>query len=73
MNTEKAAAAPGGGKSSPPKSTQKESRQFKSKAPKAGQKGFDDGLGMEGVGEVICPWEVFGDMELNDLAQFGIV
>ena len=23
--------------------------------------------------EVICPWEAFGDMELSDLAQFGIV
>ncbi|GLD70698.1 retinal cone rhodopsin-sensitive cGMP 3',5'-cyclic phosphodiesterase subunit gamma-like protein [Lates japonicus] len=22
---------------------------------------------------VVCPWEAFGDMELSDLAQFGIV
>ncbi|XP_041672329.1 retinal cone rhodopsin-sensitive cGMP 3',5'-cyclic phosphodiesterase subunit gamma-like [Cheilinus undulatus] len=69
-----AAAAPGGAKAAPPKFKQKESRQFKSKAPKAGQKGFDDVPGMDGLGaEVICPWEAFGDMELSDLAQFGIV
>ncbi|KAL7406607.1 hypothetical protein ABVT39_023229 [Epinephelus coioides] len=68
-------AAPGGSKAAPPKFKQKETRQFKSKAPKAGQKGFDDVPGMEGLGdaEVICPWEAFGDMELSDLAQFGIV
>lgn len=23
--------------------------------------------------EVVCPWEAFGDMELSDLSQFGIV
>uniref|UniRef100_A0A672Y3P7 3',5'-cyclic-GMP phosphodiesterase n=1 Tax=Sphaeramia orbicularis TaxID=375764 RepID=A0A672Y3P7_9TELE len=60
----------------PPKFKQKETRQFKSKAPKAGQKGFDNDVpGMEGLGDsaVICPWEAFGDMELSDLAQFGIV
>ena len=22
---------------------------------------------------IVCPWEAFGDMELSDLAQFGIV
>uniref|UniRef100_A0A674NKK7 3',5'-cyclic-GMP phosphodiesterase n=1 Tax=Takifugu rubripes TaxID=31033 RepID=A0A674NKK7_TAKRU len=62
-------------KAAPPKFKQKESRQFKSKAPKAGQKGFDDVPGMDGLGDaaVICPWEAFGDMELSDLAQFGIV
>lgn len=32
-------AAPGGSKAAPPKFKQKEARQFKSKAPKAGQKG----------------------------------
>uniref|UniRef100_A0A3Q2Z4V7 3',5'-cyclic-GMP phosphodiesterase n=1 Tax=Hippocampus comes TaxID=109280 RepID=A0A3Q2Z4V7_HIPCM len=60
----------------PPKFKKKETRQFKSKAPKAGQKGFDNDVpGMEGLGDsaVICPWEAFGDMELSDLAQFGIV
>uniref|UniRef100_A0A3Q4ABK7 3',5'-cyclic-GMP phosphodiesterase n=1 Tax=Mola mola TaxID=94237 RepID=A0A3Q4ABK7_MOLML len=59
----------------PPKFKQKEARQFKSKAPKAGQKGFDDVPGMDGLGDsaVVCPWEAFGDMELSDLAQFGIV
>uniref|UniRef100_A0A3B4X1T4 3',5'-cyclic-GMP phosphodiesterase n=1 Tax=Seriola lalandi dorsalis TaxID=1841481 RepID=A0A3B4X1T4_SERLL len=60
----------------PPKFKQKETRQFKSKAPKAGQKGFDNDVpGMEGLGDsaVVCPWEAFGDMELSDLAQFGIV
>uniref|UniRef100_A0A8D0A0K1 3',5'-cyclic-GMP phosphodiesterase n=1 Tax=Sander lucioperca TaxID=283035 RepID=A0A8D0A0K1_SANLU len=66
---------PGGSKAAPPKFKQKETRQFKSKAPKAGQKGFDDVPGMEGLGDaaVVCPWEAFGDMELCDLAQFGIV
>nr|XP_046254075.1 retinal cone rhodopsin-sensitive cGMP 3',5'-cyclic phosphodiesterase subunit gamma-like [Scatophagus argus] len=69
------AAAPGASKAAPPKFKQKETRQFKSKAPKAGQKGFDDVPGMDGLGDaaVICPWEAFGDMELSDLAQFGIV
>ncbi|XP_053284259.1 retinal cone rhodopsin-sensitive cGMP 3',5'-cyclic phosphodiesterase subunit gamma [Pleuronectes platessa] len=73
MNTP--VAAPGGNKAAPPKFKQKETRQFKSKAPKAGQKGFDDVPGMESLGgaEVVCPWEAFGDMELSDLAQFGLV
>uniref|UniRef100_A0A4W6CWX3 3',5'-cyclic-GMP phosphodiesterase n=1 Tax=Lates calcarifer TaxID=8187 RepID=A0A4W6CWX3_LATCA len=63
-------------KAAPPKFKQKETRQFKSKAPKAGQKGFDNDVpGMDGLGDsaVVCPWEAFGDMELSDLAQFGIV
>ncbi|XP_030650082.1 retinal cone rhodopsin-sensitive cGMP 3',5'-cyclic phosphodiesterase subunit gamma-like [Chanos chanos] len=69
------AAAGEGGAKAPPKFKQKETRQFKSKAPKAGQKGFDDVPGMDGLGDaaVVCPWEAFGDMELSDLAQFGIV
>ncbi|XP_075873755.1 retinal cone rhodopsin-sensitive cGMP 3',5'-cyclic phosphodiesterase subunit gamma-like [Nelusetta ayraudi] len=69
------AAASEANKVTPPKFKQKESRQFKSKAPKAGQKGLDDVPGMEGLGDtaVVCPWEAFGDMELSDLAQFGIV
>lgn len=36
----------------------------------------DDIPGMEGLGTditVICPWEAFGDMELSDLAKYGIV
>uniref|UniRef100_A0A4W6CW88 3',5'-cyclic-GMP phosphodiesterase n=1 Tax=Lates calcarifer TaxID=8187 RepID=A0A4W6CW88_LATCA len=64
------------GDAAPPKFKQKETRQFKSKAPKAGQKGFDNDVpGMDGLGDsaVVCPWEAFGDMELSDLAQFGIV
>uniref|UniRef100_A0A3P8RJT3 3',5'-cyclic-GMP phosphodiesterase n=1 Tax=Amphiprion percula TaxID=161767 RepID=A0A3P8RJT3_AMPPE len=70
------AASAEGSKAAPPKFKQKETRQFKSKAPKAGQKGFDNDVpGMEGLGDsaVVCPWEAFGDMELSDLAQFGIV
>nr|XP_057932929.1 retinal cone rhodopsin-sensitive cGMP 3',5'-cyclic phosphodiesterase subunit gamma-like [Doryrhamphus excisus] len=70
------AVAQGGNKAAPPKFKQKETRQFKSKAPKAGQKGFgNDVPGMEGLGDaaVVCPWEAFGDMELSDLAQFGII
>uniref|UniRef100_A0A8C5HE54 Retinal cone rhodopsin-sensitive cGMP 3',5'-cyclic phosphodiesterase subunit gamma n=1 Tax=Gouania willdenowi TaxID=441366 RepID=A0A8C5HE54_GOUWI len=50
---------------------------FKSKAPKPGQKGFGDDIpGMEGLGtdfSVVCPWEAFGDMELSDLAKYGII
>nr|XP_043894082.1 retinal cone rhodopsin-sensitive cGMP 3',5'-cyclic phosphodiesterase subunit gamma-like [Solea senegalensis]XP_043894083.1 retinal cone rhodopsin-sensitive cGMP 3',5'-cyclic phosphodiesterase subunit gamma-like [Solea senegalensis] len=70
-----AVAEPESNTASPPKFKQKETRQFKSKAPKAGQKGFDDVPGMDGLGdaEVVCPWEAFGDMELSDLAQFGVV
>uniref|UniRef100_A0A3B4FRU9 3',5'-cyclic-GMP phosphodiesterase n=1 Tax=Pundamilia nyererei TaxID=303518 RepID=A0A3B4FRU9_9CICH len=65
-----------GSKPAPPKFKQKGSRQFKSKAPKPGQKGFDNDVpGMEEPGDsaVVCPWEAFGDMELSDLAQFGVV
>lgn len=67
----------GGAKSGPPQFKKKEDgRQFKSKAPKPGQKGFaNDVPGMDGLGDsaIVCPWEAFGDMDLNDLAQFGIV
>lgn len=73
MNPE--AAASNGDKAAPPKIKEKETRQFKSKAPKAGQKSFDDMLGLDGPEDtaVICPWEEFGDVELSDLAQFGII
>ncbi|TKS68090.1 Retinal cone rhodopsin-sensitive cGMP 3',5'-cyclic phosphodiesterase subunit gamma [Collichthys lucidus] len=72
-------------KKAPPKFEQRAARTFKSKAPKPGQKGGevylhnkfgDDIPGMEGLGTditVICPWEAFGDMELSDLAKYGIV
>ncbi|XP_012686119.1 retinal cone rhodopsin-sensitive cGMP 3',5'-cyclic phosphodiesterase subunit gamma-like [Clupea harengus] len=69
-------ATEGGAKAGPPKFKQKEGRQFKSKVPKPGQKGFDNEVpGMEGLEDsaIVCPWEAFGDMELSDLAQFGIV
>ncbi|CAL9701240.1 unnamed protein product [Knipowitschia caucasica] len=68
-------AAPGETKAAAPKFDQKEVRQYKSKAPKAGHKRFDDLPGLDGLGgaEVVCPWEAFGDVELSDLAQFGIV
>ncbi|XP_061670296.1 retinal cone rhodopsin-sensitive cGMP 3',5'-cyclic phosphodiesterase subunit gamma-like isoform X2 [Syngnathoides biaculeatus] len=58
-----------------PKPKEKEMRLFKSKVPKAGQKRFDEVPGMDGIGdaEVVCPWEAFGEMDLSDLAQFGIV
>ncbi|XP_061614440.1 retinal cone rhodopsin-sensitive cGMP 3',5'-cyclic phosphodiesterase subunit gamma-like [Phyllopteryx taeniolatus] len=70
-----ASAEPKGANANLPKSKEKETRLFKSKAPKAGQKRFDDIPGMDGIrdAEVICPWEGFGEMELSDLAQFGIV
>ncbi|KAJ8413066.1 hypothetical protein AAFF_G00106480 [Aldrovandia affinis] len=54
----------------------KDTNQFKSKAPKPGQKGCGDGIpGMEGLGsvEVVCPWEMLGDMELSNFTQFGII
>uniref|UniRef100_A0A3Q4N041 Retinal cone rhodopsin-sensitive cGMP 3',5'-cyclic phosphodiesterase subunit gamma n=1 Tax=Neolamprologus brichardi TaxID=32507 RepID=A0A3Q4N041_NEOBR len=61
----------------PPKFKQRTTRTFKSKAPKPGQKGFGDDIpGMDGLGTdftVVCPWEAFGDMELSDLAKYGIV
>uniref|UniRef100_A0A8C5D5A7 3',5'-cyclic-GMP phosphodiesterase n=1 Tax=Gouania willdenowi TaxID=441366 RepID=A0A8C5D5A7_GOUWI len=65
------AAATKGNKAAPPKFKQKETRQFKSKAPKAGQKGED--LNLNIYANVVCPWDAFGDMELSDLAQFGLV
>ncbi|KAJ8383996.1 hypothetical protein AAFF_G00212400 [Aldrovandia affinis] len=84
-----ALAAPSGGggpttpKKGPPKFKQRQTRTFKSKAPKPGQKGFGDDIpGMEGLGTditvvcpdmVVCPWEAFGDMELSDLAKYGII
>uniref|UniRef100_A0A8B9H949 Rhodopsin-sensitive cGMP 3',5'-cyclic phosphodiesterase subunit gamma n=1 Tax=Astyanax mexicanus TaxID=7994 RepID=A0A8B9H949_ASTMX len=78
-----ALAAPAGGagpttpKKGPPKFKQRQTRTFKSKAPKPGQKGFGDDIpGMEGLGTdftVVCPWEAFGDMELSDLAKYGII
>ncbi|CAI9166307.1 unnamed protein product [Rangifer tarandus platyrhynchus] len=61
----------------PPKFKQRQSRQFKSKPPKKGVKGFGDDIpGMEGLGTditVICPWEAFSHLELHELAQFGII
>ncbi|XP_039620490.1 retinal cone rhodopsin-sensitive cGMP 3',5'-cyclic phosphodiesterase subunit gamma-like [Polypterus senegalus] len=64
-------------KRGPPKFKQRQTRQFKSKPPKKGVKGFGDDIpGMEGLGTditVICPWEAFSHLELHELAQFGIV
>ncbi|XP_051569758.1 retinal cone rhodopsin-sensitive cGMP 3',5'-cyclic phosphodiesterase subunit gamma-like [Myxocyprinus asiaticus] len=70
-------AGPTTPKKGPPKFKQRQTRTFKSKAPKPGQKGFGDDIpGMEGLGTditVVCPWEAFGDMELSDLAKYGII
>nr|ANV21141.1 cone cGMP 3',5'-cyclic phosphodiesterase subunit gamma [Geotria australis] len=64
-------------KKGPPKFKQRATRQFKSKPPKPGAKGFGDDIpGMEGLGTditVICPWEAFSHLELHELAQYGIV
>ncbi|XP_008404328.1 retinal cone rhodopsin-sensitive cGMP 3',5'-cyclic phosphodiesterase subunit gamma-like [Poecilia reticulata] len=71
-----AAAAAGGTKPTPPELQQTESRQFKSKAPKRGQKGVDShDPAVEGLDDaaVVCPWEEYGDVELSELAQFGTV
>ncbi|KAJ8344206.1 hypothetical protein SKAU_G00315350 [Synaphobranchus kaupii] len=53
-----------------------QTRTFKSNAPTAGGKGFAGGIpGMDGLGaaNVVCPWETYGEMDMNDLAAFGIV
>ncbi|KAF3854004.1 hypothetical protein F7725_014692 [Dissostichus mawsoni] len=59
----------------PPKFKQRQTRQFKSKPPKKGIQGFGDDIpGMEGLGTditVICPWEAFNHLELNELAKYG--
>ncbi|CAL8273477.1 unnamed protein product [Boreogadus saida] len=64
-------------KKAAPRFKQRAARTFKSKAPKPGQKGFGDDIpGMEGLGTditVVCPWEAYGDLELGDLAKYGIV
>ncbi|KAF3852202.1 hypothetical protein F7725_005557 [Dissostichus mawsoni] len=44
--------------------------------PKFKQRTTHEIPGMEGLGTditVVCPWEAFGDMELSDLAKYGIV
>ncbi|CAB1341928.1 unnamed protein product [Coregonus sp. 'balchen'] len=45
--------------------------------PKKGPPKFGDDIpGMEGLGTdiaVVCPWEAYGDMELSDLAKYGII
>uniref|UniRef100_A0A8C7WZ09 3',5'-cyclic-GMP phosphodiesterase n=1 Tax=Oryzias sinensis TaxID=183150 RepID=A0A8C7WZ09_9TELE len=63
-----AAAAAGEDKAASSEFQQKESRQFKSKAPKPGQK-----RRLTVNSAVVCPWEEFGDADLNELAQFGII
>ncbi|XP_047218659.1 retinal cone rhodopsin-sensitive cGMP 3',5'-cyclic phosphodiesterase subunit gamma-like [Girardinichthys multiradiatus] len=70
------AAAAEGTKPSPPELEQKESRQFRSKAPKRRQKGVNNrDSAMEGLNDsaVVCPWEEYGDVELSEMAQFGTV
>ncbi|KAL1278047.1 hypothetical protein QQF64_024720 [Cirrhinus molitorella] len=61
----------------PPKFKQRMTRQFKSKPPKKGVKGFGDEIpGMDGLGTditVVCPWEAFSHLELHELAQYGII
>ncbi|XP_027871794.1 retinal cone rhodopsin-sensitive cGMP 3',5'-cyclic phosphodiesterase subunit gamma-like isoform X1 [Xiphophorus couchianus] len=78
MNSTAAAAAAAAGrtKSTPPELEQKESRQFKSKAPQRGQKGVnshDPAMQSLDDAAVVCPWEEYGDVELSELAQFGTV
>ncbi|KAI2666348.1 Retinal cone rhodopsin-sensitive cGMP 3',5'-cyclic phosphodiesterase subunit gamma [Labeo rohita] len=61
----------------PPKFKQRMTRQFKSKPPKKGVRGFGDEIpGMDGLGTditVVCPWEAFSHLELHELAQYGII
>ncbi|KAM4592584.1 retinal cone rhodopsin-sensitive cGMP 3',5'-cyclic phosphodiesterase subunit gamma-like [Odontesthes bonariensis] len=76
MNAAAAAAAAEANKVVSAEFSQKEGRQFRSKAPKPGQKRFDNGLpGTEEFDDaaVICPWEDFGEEDLSNLAQFGII
>ncbi|XP_027871795.1 retinal cone rhodopsin-sensitive cGMP 3',5'-cyclic phosphodiesterase subunit gamma-like isoform X2 [Xiphophorus couchianus] len=75
MNSTAAAAAAAAGrtKSTPPELEQKESRQFKSKAPQRGQKGVNSHDPAMQNAAVVCPWEEYGDVELSELAQFGTV
>ncbi|KAM9172515.1 retinal cone rhodopsin-sensitive cGMP 3',5'-cyclic phosphodiesterase subunit gamma isoform 1-T1 [Pangshura tecta] len=77
LNTTEVAAGPTTPRKGPPKFKQRQTRQFKSKPPKKGVKGFGDDIpGMEGLGTditVICPWEAFSHLELHELAQFGII
>ncbi|CAG5849985.1 retinal cone rhodopsin-sensitive cGMP 3',5'-cyclic phosphodiesterase subunit gamma-like [Menidia menidia] len=76
MNAAATAAAAEGSKPVASELNQKEARQFKSKAPKPGQRRFNGGLpGTEDFEDnaVVCPWEDFGEEELNNLAQFGII
>ncbi|XP_003198167.5 uncharacterized protein [Danio rerio] len=64
-------------RSGPPEFKQGMIRQFKSKTPKKGVKGSGDEIpGMDGLGTdttVVCPWEAFSHLELNQLAQYGII
>ncbi|KAG7269092.1 hypothetical protein CRUP_004361 [Coryphaenoides rupestris] len=49
----------------PPKFKQRQTRHFGDEIP-----------GMEGLGTditVICPWEAFNHLELNELAKYGII
>ncbi|XP_075790656.1 retinal cone rhodopsin-sensitive cGMP 3',5'-cyclic phosphodiesterase subunit gamma isoform X1 [Pelodiscus sinensis] len=77
LNTTETATGPTTPRKGPPKFKQRQTRQFKSKPPKKGVKGFGDDIpGMEGLGTditVICPWEAFSHLELHELAQFGII
>ncbi|KAG6926820.1 phosphodiesterase 6H, partial [Chelydra serpentina] len=77
LNTTEVSAGPTTPRKGPPKFKQRQTRQFKSKPPKKGVKGFGDDIpGMEGLGTditVICPWEAFSHLELHELAQFGII
>ncbi|XP_062056206.1 retinal cone rhodopsin-sensitive cGMP 3',5'-cyclic phosphodiesterase subunit gamma-like [Lepus europaeus] len=56
----------------PHKFKQRQTRWFKSKPAKKSVKGFGDDIsGMEGLGTditVICPWEAFRHLELQELA-----
>ncbi|KAM4901015.1 retinal cone rhodopsin-sensitive cGMP 3',5'-cyclic phosphodiesterase subunit gamma [Geospiza fortis] len=77
LNTGDASTGPTTPRKGPPKFKQRQTRQFKSKPPKKGVRGFGDDIpGMEGLGTditVICPWEAFSHLELHELAQFGII
>ncbi|XP_051898805.1 retinal cone rhodopsin-sensitive cGMP 3',5'-cyclic phosphodiesterase subunit gamma-like [Pristis pectinata] len=77
LSSDAASGGPTSPRKGPPKFKQRATRQFKSKPPKAGVKGFGDDIpGMEGLGTditVICPWEAFSHLELHELAQYGIV
>lgn len=56
-------------------SSRRDLGSLRAKLPNLDRSFDSDVPGMEELGDsaVVCPWEAFGDMELSELAQFGVV